>query len=278
VWGGPLPGWPARGRAWGHEHYCPPGRHRDIALGLCCVGDNIALTQRLAQIPTGIKCVSAAEGGGGDVDGRTRLTLQTCFSRLTQCHCCVPFVAQVSAHEAATARKKVAARRADALLRACASGDAAAVQSTLDAGCPPDACDYDRRTGLMLAAANGHRDVVSLLLSAGSNPNARDNLGGSALLEAVRGGWDGLIQLLTEAGAHLQLSAAELASALCEMVKEDQQHLLRRYITAGKVGLGGVHLLWCGQGGVECKMDPHFALGRGERGAGVHFWVGPGVW
>jgi hypothetical protein len=66
---------------------------------------------------------------------------------------------QVSVAEAAASRKKVAARRADALLRAAAVGDAATVQGVLDSGCPPDAADYDRRTGLMLAAANGHRWV-----------------------------------------------------------------------------------------------------------------------
>lgn len=68
---------------------------------------------------------------------------------------------QVSGAEAAAARKKVAARRADALLRAAAVGDAATVQAVLDSGCPPDAADYDRRTGLMLAAANGHRCVCA---------------------------------------------------------------------------------------------------------------------
>lgn len=146
---------------------------------------------------------------------------------------CLPAPPQVSAHEAATARKKIAARRADALLRACTLGDSATVQSLLDCGCPADACDYDRRTGLMLAAANGHIDVVLLLLGAGSNPNARDNLGGSALLEAVKGGWDDVIRELTCAGASLMLSGAELSSALCTMVQEDQATLLRRYIAAG---------------------------------------------
>jgi ankyrin repeat protein len=42
------------------------------------------------------------------------------------------------------------------MLLAAAAGDVATVQQLLDRGCPPDACDYDKRTGLMLAAANGH--------------------------------------------------------------------------------------------------------------------------
>ena len=139
---------------------------------------------------------------------------------------CAPAVAA----EAADKHKEV---QTQAMLSACSKGRPERVQQLLDAGCPPDACDYDKRTGLMLSSANGYRDVLMLLLSAGANPNARDNLGGSALLEAVKGGWDELIEALVGAGATLQLSGAETASALCEMVLQEQQHLLRRYIAAG---------------------------------------------
>jgi len=134
---------------------------------------------------------------------------------------------------AAEALEKHKEAQAQEMLRACSKGRVSNVQTLLDQGCPHDACDYDKRTGLMLAAAHGHGAVVSLLLDAGSNPNARDNLGSSALLEAVKGGWDDVIQLLVRAGAQLQLSGSELASALCAMVKEEQPHLLRRYIAAG---------------------------------------------
>jgi ankyrin repeat protein len=75
--------------------------------------------------------------------------------------------------------------------------------------------------------------VVSLLLSCGANPNARDNLGSSALLEAVKAGQAPLLGLLVGAGAALQLSNSELSSALCSMVVEEQEGLLRRYIAAG---------------------------------------------
>eukprot|EP00879_Flechtneria_rotunda_P011143 GHRR01011641.1.p1 GENE.GHRR01011641.1~~GHRR01011641.1.p1 ORF type:complete len:698 (+),score=354.14 GHRR01011641.1:186-2279(+) len=164
--------------------------------------------------------------------------------------------------EAAAARKRAEAWRASNLLRAAASGDVAGVQRLLDHGCPPDVCDYDKRTGLMLAAAHGHTSVVSMLLSAGANPNVHDNVGGSPLLEAVRNGrasadasadqMFGLIRQLTAAGARLQLSSIELSTKLCNLVMQHQQllpaslgpqeqlaqrqhcvALLRRYIAAG---------------------------------------------
>lgn len=107
------------------------------------------------------------------------------------------------------------------------------MQEVLDAGCHPDAADYDKRTGLMLAVTHGHRDVVQLLLAAGANPNARDNLGGSALLEAVKSGREGIMSDLLAGGAWLQLSRQELAAALCEAVADDQPALLQRFIAAG---------------------------------------------
>eukprot|EP00775_Hariotina_reticulata_P006152 gene6152-6389_t len=119
------------------------------------------------------------------------------------------------------------------LLSAASRGRVSMVQKLLERGCPPDACDYDKRTGLMLAAANGHGVVVSLLLSAGANPNARDNLGGSPLLEAVKGGNTAVLSQLVAAGATLQLLDSELASALCLMVVREESELLRRYIVAG---------------------------------------------
>eukprot|EP00882_Tetradesmus_deserticola_P002691 GHRQ01002862.1.p1 GENE.GHRQ01002862.1~~GHRQ01002862.1.p1 ORF type:complete len:924 (+),score=556.38 GHRQ01002862.1:315-3086(+) len=135
--------------------------------------------------------------------------------------------------EAAAARRRADARRAEAMLLAASAGDVSAVQQLLNRGCPPDACDYDKRTGLMLAAANGQEAVVSLLLSHGANPNARDNLGSSALLEAVKAGQAGLVGRLVQAGAALQLSSSELSSALCSMVVGEQAALLRTYIAAG---------------------------------------------
>eukprot|EP00775_Hariotina_reticulata_P006155 gene6155-6392_t len=143
------------------------------------------------------------------------------------------FEAHVSAGEATASRKRSETRRADALLNAASSNDVAAIEHLLKRGCPPDACDYDKRTGLMLGAANGHKEVVSLLLSVGANPNARDNLGGSPLLEAVKGGHTAVLSQLVAAGATLQLSDSELASALCSMVLDGEEGLLRRYIVAG---------------------------------------------
>jgi hypothetical protein len=43
--------------------------------------------------------------------------------------------------------------RAEELLEACAEGDLGAIRSLLDEGLPPDAAEFDGRTGLMLATA-----------------------------------------------------------------------------------------------------------------------------
>jgi ankyrin repeat protein len=134
---------------------------------------------------------------------------------------------------AAAAADKHAREQTEAMLDAASKGRVGTVKQLLARGCPADAADYDRRTGLMLAAANGHRDVVTALLAAGANPNARDNLNGSPLLEAVKCGWQDVVRLLVGAGASLQLSTTELSSALCSMVQEEQVDLLRRYIAAG---------------------------------------------
>ncbi|KAF8054945.1 AKT1 [Scenedesmus sp. PABB004] len=141
--------------------------------------------------------------------------------------------ARVAEQAAAAAATKFQLWQAQAMLNAASGGDTAGVARLLERGCPPDACDYDKRTGLMLAAAQGHGEVVAALLRAGANPNARDNLGGSALLEAVKAGHDAVLAQLVDAGASLQLSPAELASALCGMVLEGEEALLRRYIAAG---------------------------------------------
>jgi ankyrin repeat protein len=67
----------------------------------------------------------------------------------------VVMLLQVTPEQAAAARRAADARRAERMLVAAAAGDIGTVQQLLARGCPPDACDYDRRTGLMLAAANG---------------------------------------------------------------------------------------------------------------------------
>lgn len=139
----------------------------------------------------------------------------------------------VAASSAEEALAKFQQWQAQEMLRAASKGRLSAVQALLDRGCPPDACDYDRRTGLMLAASGGHEGVVSLLLAAGANPNARDNLGGSPLLEAVKGDQPRVVAQLVAAGGTLQLSGSELASALCLLAAADQQQLLRLYIAAG---------------------------------------------
>ncbi|KAI8470071.1 MAG: ankyrin repeat-containing domain protein [Monoraphidium minutum] len=149
---------------------------------------------------------------------------------------------------AALARARFLNYRSERFLRACSSGDADQVRAMLGRDCPPDAADYDARTGLMLAAAKGHRGLTALLLEAGANPNARDNLGGCALqarararapraggggAEAVKAGRAEITADLMAAGADLGLGTGELASVLCNLVYAKNGALLAAYLGAG---------------------------------------------
>jgi hypothetical protein len=74
------------------------------------------------------------------------------------------------------------------------------VKTLLYHECPPDAADYDGRTGLMLAIANGQVEVARALLEAGANVRVRDNFGHSAMWEAVYVERANLIELLKQFG------------------------------------------------------------------------------
>ncbi|GBF99143.1 potassium channel [Raphidocelis subcapitata] len=142
----------------------------------------------------------------------------------------------VGAGERARARDKYVHYRTELFLRACSSGDAAAVGAMLARDCPPDSADYDARTGLMLAAAKGHRAVLDVLLDAGASPDARDNLGGCALQEAVKAGQGEIAQALRSRGAVLTLSPPDTASLLCNLIfakGPEARRLLAAYLDAG---------------------------------------------
>lgn len=66
-------------------------------------------------------------------------------------------ILQVSADEAAAARRRNEMRCADTMCYAASAGDIPTIQRLLDRGSSADVADYDRRTGLMLAAANGQQ-------------------------------------------------------------------------------------------------------------------------
>lgn len=123
--------------------------------------------------------------------------------------------------------------QAQELLYASSKGKNHVVQRLLKQGCSPDACDYDKRTGLMLASANGHASIVSELLSAGANINACDNSGSNALQEAIKAGHLAVLRQLVSAGARIGMSDGALASLLCELVTTDQEALLQRYLLSG---------------------------------------------
>lgn len=70
---------------------------------------------------------------------------------------------------------RVAAR----LCTAVFEGDLPLLRRLLEAGAPPDACDYDKRTALHISAAEGNLAAVSAaccLLTGAEWPTARDTL------------------------------------------------------------------------------------------------------
>ncbi|KAL0870858.1 hypothetical protein ABMA27_004701 [Loxostege sticticalis] len=95
---------------------------------------------------------------------------------------------------------------AAALLDAAARGDAARLNSLLDA--EPrhiDATDENGCSTLQRAAADGHVDAVQLLLRRGADPNKQDHVhGNTAAHEAAWKGYSRCVALLAAAGADLR--------------------------------------------------------------------------
>ena len=87
------------------------------------------------------------------------------------------------------------------LIGAAMQGDAAAVQTLLDAGADVNAEDnMEGRTALLWAASNGHADTVQVLLGAGANVDAQvkdndeDKEGRTALILAAVGGHTAILR------------------------------------------------------------------------------------
>ncbi len=85
--------------------------------------------------------------------------------------------------QAATARQlclRVEQMRIYNFLAAAAQSNQDQIKTMISQGISPDACDYDRRTGLMLACHEGSEAVARLLLESGADAMAKDNFGNTA--------------------------------------------------------------------------------------------------
>jgi hypothetical protein len=88
-----------------------------------------------------------------------------------------------------------------ALRRAAATGDTAALNSQLAAAGDIDARDAQGRTALFLATLHGHQRAVAALLAHGADPNAADARGATPLAAALAAGEPEIATLLRQAGA-----------------------------------------------------------------------------
>jgi len=94
------------------------------------------------------------------------------------------------------------------LFNAARSGDAAQIETLLEAGAAHGATDEAGETALMHAAHGGHFSAVQVLLAAGADVHAKSPQGWTALAKAAYNseterGYVEVIELLHEAGASL---------------------------------------------------------------------------
>jgi ankyrin repeat protein len=94
------------------------------------------------------------------------------------------------------------------LFAAAQAGDAAQIQSLLEAGTDHSAADEAGETALMHAAHGGHVAAVQVLIAAGADVNAASPQGWTALAKAAYNGetergYVEVIEVLHEAGASL---------------------------------------------------------------------------
>jgi len=98
----------------------------------------------------------------------------------------------------------MAQSNSDALLRAAARGDSAAVEKLLRAGAPVDPRDGQSRTPLLLATHGNHVAVARALIAAGADVNAKDAIRDSPFLYAGAEGRVEILRLTLAAGADLK--------------------------------------------------------------------------
>lgn len=100
-------------------------------------------------------------------------------------------------------------KSAEALVKAAAKGDLAAVQALLGQGISANAANAKGYTALMEAARTGKSDVVDALIKAGADVDARSNDGSTAALRAVFAAQAGTLGRLVAAGADTKAANAK---------------------------------------------------------------------
>lgn len=101
-----------------------------------------------------------------------------------------------------------------ALLRAARSGDAAALEASLQEGADPNAQDPGGRTPLLEAVAAGRIPAMRVLLRRGARPDVASASGRTPLVEAAEKGRADAARVLIEAGADLNRSQRGVGSPL----------------------------------------------------------------
>lgn len=119
------------------------------------------------------------------------------------------------------------------LLRATELGHAEIVEFLLSRGAKPDPQSIGQNTPLMQASYNGNARIVSALLAAGANPNvSEERYGDSPLLFAAWKGHANVVEQLLSAGAAVNYRAKDGRSALKLAVQghhENVEAILRQH-------------------------------------------------
>jgi ankyrin repeat protein/beta-lactamase regulating signal transducer with metallopeptidase domain len=111
------------------------------------------------------------------------------------------------------------------LFEAARTGQAGAIEKTVEEKARINACDENGKTALHYAAENGHGETACTLIKLGADPSIRDREGRTALDLAIQKGHTGTAEMLKSATANSRISLFEAArtgqaGAIEQAVKE----------------------------------------------------------
>ena len=128
---------------------------------------------------------------------------------------------------------------AERLVQFAGQGDAAVVETFLEAGMPPDAAEPRRgATALIFAAGNGHVAIVTRLLAAGADVNRPDREGTTALAAACYYARAPVVEMLLTKGADPRMASKDAASALDAAIWGGDARIVTMLVAAGADAVG----------------------------------------